>query len=161
MSQNEKNIIRLCLGLMGCLMLLKTNGQNMKKHRWKNRILIVKTWSEQDSRYQEQLKEYSDSNSDFKNRKLVLYEVIGNKYKMTDYQKLKANIHWQNLPKINEDIFDPLNKYEVILIGLDGGVKLKKTDILRKEELYSIIDRMPMRLEEIRNEERDKHSEGN
>ncbi len=157
MSRNKKYIFRFCLGLIGCLMILKTNGQSMEKHRWENRILIVKTFSEQDPMYQEQLKEFSDSNIDLKERKIVLYEIVGNKYKMTDYQKLSTDIYWQNLQNINEDIFD----FEVILIGLDGGVKFKKTDILRKEELYSIIDRMPMRSEELRKRERDKNSEGN
>jgi hypothetical protein len=41
--------------------------------------------------------------------------------------------------------------FEIILIGLDGGIKLRKNDIVSREELFSIIDAMPMRRNEMRN----------
>jgi len=45
------------------------------------------------------------------------------------------------------------------LIGLDGGVKLKETEVLKKEDLFSIIDSMPMRLREIRQKKSENHKE--
>ena len=39
--------------------------------------------------------------------------------------------------------------FEVILIGLDGGIKLQRTKILTKEDLFKITDSMPMRRDEL------------
>jgi putative N-acetylmannosamine-6-phosphate epimerase len=40
--------------------------------------------------------------------------------------------------------------FEVILIGKDGGVKKRKTELMTTEELFAIIDSMPMRQSEMR-----------
>ena len=40
----------------------------------------------------------------------------------------------------------------MVLIGLDGGVKLEKQEVLSMKELFSIIDAMPMRANELRNQ---------
>ena len=39
--------------------------------------------------------------------------------------------------------------FEVILIGLDGGEKLRQTKVLETDKLFAIIDGMPMRRSEI------------
>ena len=48
-------------------------------------------------------------------------------------------------------------QFEVILIGLDGGVKLRKSELLSSEELFTVIDGMPMRRAEIRRSKNDKN----
>lgn len=40
--------------------------------------------------------------------------------------------------------------FEVILLGLDGGVKLRQNELLQLEKLYGTIDVMPMRRQEIK-----------
>ncbi|MEM9823617.1 MAG: DUF4174 domain-containing protein [Bacteroidota bacterium] len=40
--------------------------------------------------------------------------------------------------------------FEVLLLGLDGGVKLQQPEVLSCTELFAIIDRMPMRRQELR-----------
>ena len=40
--------------------------------------------------------------------------------------------------------------FEVILIGLDGGVKLRDTKLVSTETLFALIDGMPMRKAELR-----------
>ncbi|MBD0405038.1 DUF4174 domain-containing protein [Flammeovirga sp. EKP202] len=39
--------------------------------------------------------------------------------------------------------------FEVILIGLDGSIKLKQADIMTHKDLYQLIDSMPMRKKEL------------
>ena len=39
--------------------------------------------------------------------------------------------------------------FEVVLLGLDGGIKLQQGELLQLERLYAIIDAMPMRRREI------------
>ena len=50
-----------------------------------------------------------------------------------------------------KNILDQNNDFEVILIGLDGGIKLRQDQTLLKQDLFRIIDAMPMRRNEIRN----------
>ena len=40
-----------------------------------------------------------------------------------------------------------------LLIGLDGGIKLRQNSILTKEKLFAIIDGMPMRRRELKKNE--------
>jgi len=154
MDINEKNTIRICLIILCGIMFIKVNGQNVDKYKWKNRILIVKTSNENDSKYKEQLKEFNKSISELEERKLILFQIVGDKYKTTDYEMLELNNSWEDLKIRNNYIIDDTDDFEVVLIGLDGGVKLKKREVLKKEELYNLIDRMPMRLEELRNNKR-------
>ena len=41
-------------------------------------------------------------------------------------------------------------KFEVILVGLDGGIKLRQDQPVTTDELFSLIDSMPMRQREMR-----------
>jgi hypothetical protein len=154
MDKIEKYNIRICLIILCGTLFIKVDGQNVDKHKWQNRILIVKTSNENDSKYKEQLKEFNKSISGMEERKLILYQIVGEKYKTTDYEMIESNNSWKDLKSRNNDIIDDTNDFEVVLIGLDGGVKIKKREVLRKEELYNLIDRMPMRLEELRNNKR-------
>lgn len=151
MDKSKKNIFRVCLILLCGIMFLNLEGQDVDKHRWQKRILIIKTSNENDSKYKEQLQEFAKSNSELAQRKLILYQIVGDKYRKTDYEKLELNHSWEDLKSRNNDIVEGSDNFEVVLIGLDGGVKLKKREVLKKEELFSLIDSMPMRLEELRN----------
>ena len=128
-----------------------TNGQNLEKHEWKDRILIVKAESEASKTYQNQIEELKNSSAALKERKLLVYQVIGNKYELIDYDNAKIIASGEVSNKINENILNKNIPFEIILIGLDGGIKLKKSDMIRKEELFNIIDSMPMRSSELRN----------
>ncbi|OHX63799.1 hypothetical protein NH26_24710 [Flammeovirga pacifica] len=54
------------------------------------------------------------------------------------------SIHWEH-----PLLFDKRKDFEVVLIGLDGGVKLRQSTILSKKALYDKIDSMPMRRAEL------------
>ena len=41
-------------------------------------------------------------------------------------------------------------EFAVILVGKDGGIKLNRQNETRLEEIFDLIDAMPMRREEIR-----------
>jgi hypothetical protein len=43
-----------------------------------------------------------------------------------------------------------IDGFEVILIGKDGGVKLRAKTPISIQELFSLIDAMPMRRQELR-----------
>ena len=135
--------------MIGCASFVTINAQNLEKHTWKNRILLVKTSDSSSAMYQEQIKEFSNSPEELKVRKFVLYKITGDHFEMIDFTNpdLFDSGKIQGKP-IGMTLNDKEN-FEVILIGLDGGIKLQQTEVLRKEALFNIVDAMPMRRNEL------------
>jgi hypothetical protein len=44
----------------------------------------------------------------------------------------------------------PSGAFSIILVGKDGGVKLDRQDRTSLEEIFALIDSMPMRQQEMR-----------
>ncbi|MCP4884145.1 MAG: DUF4174 domain-containing protein [Flavobacteriales bacterium] len=144
-------MIRLLFSVIAYLFLINLNGQNLEQHEWNDRILIVKAESEASKTYQNQIEELRNSSSALKERKLMIYQVIGNKYELVDYDNPEIIGSGEVSNQMNVNILNKKIPFEIILIGLDGGIKLKKSDIIRKEELFNLIDSMPMRSSELSN----------
>ncbi|MCA0931770.1 DUF4174 domain-containing protein [Lutimonas saemankumensis] len=135
--------------LMGCASFVPIKGQNLEKHTWKNRILVIKTTNKTSEIYQQQVKEFENSEAELKDRKFVLYKVTGDDFESIDYTQ-EASTNSGNISGTSlEKIFHAQEHFEVVLIGLDGGVKLRQTEVLSKEDLYGIVDAMPMRRSEL------------
>ncbi|EKB50651.1 hypothetical protein B879_00629 [Cecembia lonarensis LW9] len=118
----------------------KEKPKTLEDFRWKNRLLlyfgqeIEKGWNIEDNLAEE-----------INERKLV-YLVF------TD--SLISN---QELDFSKEYIISLQKKYAMgakgpcwVLIGLDGGVKMRKEDVLGWDLVFKTIDAMPMRQSEIR-----------
>lgn len=148
MNPIEQTLIRLFFITIGVFLLLKMNAQNLDKHQWKNRILIIQTAAESTAKYQEQVIEFSNLKTEFIERKLIVYHLIDNKYKVVNFQKA-ANDD-EVLKAVTNKIFNQKEPFKIILIGLDGGIKLEKKELLKKEELFQLIDSMPMRRYELK-----------
>ena len=144
--------VRMFLIIMGCTSFVNLNAQNLEKHTWKNRILLVKTSDSASDIYQEQIKEFRNATDELKERKFVLYKITGDHFELIDF----ANIELIDSGKIaGKPIGMTLNdkeNFEVILIGLDGGIKLQQSEVLTKEALFNIVDAMPMRRSELNKE---------
>lgn len=143
-------IIKFSIILMVLYSFENMNGQNLQKHQWENRILIVKTSNINSNKYVEQLKEFENAATGMRDRKFVLYKIFGDQYKMTDFLNSKLNISGTVASQYFGKIFQDKEDFEIILIGLDGGVKLQQTEILTKQELYDTVDSMQMRSSEIK-----------
>ena len=44
----------------------------------------------------------------------------------------------------------PENEFQIVLVGKDGGVKERRNELFEVEEVFRIIDAMPMRMQEMR-----------
>lgn len=119
-------------------------GQDLKQYRWVQRVLIVT--AKDTHLLKEQMDSLSKDIKGLQERKLAIYQVTPNGYakgtRITNWTKTKD--FYQRITKRKKD-------FEVILIGLDGGVKLRQTELLTLEKLFTLIDGMPMRRAEIRN----------
>ena len=121
----------------------------MKVKLWKRQSFVhVKA-----KQYQQQLKEFRNSDEDLIDRKIILYKVTGADFELIDYENSELNNSGKISGQLSETVLNKKENFEVILVGLDGGLKLQQTEILTKEDLFGIIDVMPMRRDALNRNE--------
>ncbi|MEN8815440.1 MAG: DUF4174 domain-containing protein [Nonlabens sp.] len=130
-------------------------SQDLKKHQWKNRILlIISQESCTDAAFPElMVKQHNmikDSLQGYADRKLVVYKIFPLKYKFMRPEVRKESKWLENSSLYK--IYNPENKpFKIVLIGLDGGIKEERDTWINSLELFTIIDGMSMRKAEMRN----------
>jgi hypothetical protein len=124
---------------------MASSGQNLEKHQWKNRVLLIFSTEKDADNYKEQIKILSEVKEGLLERKIEVYGTTKTEF----IKNFKGN--WENSNHLLKKYVSTSKAFQVILIGLDGGVKLKQDRILSTEKLFTIIDGMPMRRRELRN----------
>lgn len=119
-------------------------GQDLGKHEWKDRVFIIA--SKKAEELNSQTKILQKDKDGLKKRKLKVYKVLPIKY-----SEGLENQNWIDDQLFYEKVKRKKNDFEVILIGLDGGVKLRQTEMISLKKLFTLIDGMPMRRREIKN----------
>lgn len=141
-------IIMKCL-LSICFFLflpIVTMGQDISEHRWQHRLLIMVAGDNIDDDWEKQLQEFSRCENELSERRILIYQVFPTKYKITQPGKDST---WNYTDRLYDRFGNGDSVQEIILIGLDGGEKLRKRYV-NCDELSAYIDRMPMRRAEIR-----------
>lgn len=122
-------------------------SQDLSDYRWKNRLFVIVTDHIDSQTYLAQMKEFERNETGLTERKLLIFTATPLGYTLGT----KQDSDWQASKNLYKQFKRKDNTFEVILIGLDGGIKRRKTGLLKLEELFAIIDGMPMRRKEIRN----------
>ena len=104
-------------------------GQNADK-----RVLSIYAHDSHNVDYVKQLQLLADDHDGLNERDIEIHNII-----LTDKTR--------SIFKTNQVTSDFL----VVLIGKDGGEKYRSTQPVTVQKLYSVIDKMPMRQDEIRN----------
>ena len=112
--------------------ILKGAEINLDDFLWVNRPIVVLADSPDDPRFLEQLRLLQERLPDLKERDVVV---------ITDTD-----------PSQQTDLRQALRPrgFMLILIGKDGGIKLRKPSPWSVREISRVIDKMPMRRQEIR-----------
>ena len=131
--------------IIGCLFSIQSLAQDLSQHKWEDRILLVFTNDLESKIFKNQMLELGKDEGGMKERKLAVYEVVEDRYRCTSYQRSNEVGIWKETDESMFQRFTIKQPFSVVLIGLDGGVKLKKDEIVTQEELFRIIDSMPMR----------------
>jgi len=120
-------------------------SQDLDKHLWKDRLILVLADSYENPKFTKQLREFNTNTDDLQERKLIVYQITP-----TSYQKgikksntIKNNTLYTRYNSSNED-------FKIILIGLDGGIKLESNKVISSSQIFDQIDQMPMRKQELR-----------
>lgn len=133
----------LCLIVF--IIMTNAHSQELSSHQWEDRIILLLTDSHSNETFQKQISELQNNASGLIDRQLIVYQMLPEKY-----TKGLSNIDWKNDRNLYKTYKKTNSKFEFVLIGLDGSVKVQQSDFLACEKLFSIIDAMPMRRSEIR-----------
>jgi hypothetical protein len=120
------------------------NAQNLSQHLWKNRVIFI--LSEDNAAFERQMLAFKANEKGMNQRSLIVYHL-----KPEEYQQVMPKSDIQKSANLFKKYKQVNTPFEVILIGLDGGIKLRQTDFLSCEKLFATIDSMPMRSAEIKN----------
>jgi len=128
------------LGLAGII-----SAQDLDKHLWKDRLVLVYTEDRTNELYMEQVDLLKGDIEGLEDRKLVIYHYTPDLVK-----RGLEDGSWEKRNDRSEKFTETKSDFEVLLLGLDGRVKLRQETILTREKLYATIDAMPMRQNELR-----------
>jgi hypothetical protein len=139
--------------LMFCaffLLLLGTtyaqNSDILDKYHWSKRVLLVYTADNESPAYEQQIQEVEYQQAGVEDRDLVIFTVLPQRVINLEGKTLPP----QSAEHLRQQYDVPSEQFAVILIGKDGGVKLKEKKFLSTDKLFSTIDQMPMRQREMR-----------
>ena len=122
------------------------SAQSLDDHLWKDRVVLIFSPDFQSGKGKDQFSILNKEKVELEDRKLIIYQL-------SPETALKGTLPIDDLVFIKEmyqRFSIPKDEFSVLLIGLDGGEKLKQSALLTTEELFGIIDRMPMRKNELR-----------
>ena len=133
--------ITLVLLLYSCL----GYAQKIEDHQWRNRVLLVYSSDRNSTEAKKQLSILKENSIGIKDRKLIIYRFTKEHYTI-NFKK-----SWQKSNYLFKKYVNNLKEFQVLLIGLDGGIKLKQQTVLNTVSLFKLIDGMPMRKRALKN----------
>jgi bifunctional DNA-binding transcriptional regulator/antitoxin component of YhaV-PrlF toxin-antitoxin module len=113
--------------------------------QWKKRLLLIFAADNAQSNFQSLANEISSRQADVDDRDLVVLEILESGTSRMN----RSRIEPQKGASIRKQLGIAPDEFTVILVGKDGGIKLKRNDQVRLEEIFQLIDSMPMRQDEM------------
>tara|TARA_R110002050_G_C8881633_1_gene508873 strand:+ start:721 stop:1140 length:420 start_codon:yes stop_codon:yes gene_type:complete len=127
----------LLLFLMHCSAL---TAQQLSDFKWENRVLILSNSPTHTNDFKNALQVIKDSSKEIEQRDLiVLIYKEDNLYNLEDKEIFFKNTN---------NTIKHLSGF--LLIGKDGGIKSKQPYPLQLEEIFELVDSMPMRKAEMK-----------
>jgi len=126
-------MLLLTIGLFVTTVVFQTPDLNAL--RWNNRVLLLFAPSTNNDQIIQQKQMLDSHSAGLEERDLKVFEITGSS--QADEQ-LRGRFH------VKADSF------AVVLVGKDGSQKLKRSQPTDPEEVFKLIDSMPMRKEEMR-----------
>ncbi|MBX2826989.1 MAG: DUF4174 domain-containing protein [Flavobacteriaceae bacterium] len=133
--------------------LAMAQKSELEHYKWENRLVLIFSEGLEDDKFLNQIKEFEDVDDELSDRKLLLIHVQRDNYKF-----LNRDTSHDNMAISFSGLFKKHMKgeedFKLLLIGLDGGIKLESSEIVKKQRLFDLIDSMPMRRTELRHKKK-------
>ncbi|MGI3899006.1 MAG: DUF4174 domain-containing protein [Janthinobacterium lividum] len=107
-------------------------GDSLQVYRWKSRVVLALAPSAADPALRDQRRIFRDFGAEARQRDLVLVEATDDTPQGAALRRRFGG-----------------SGFRAVLIGKDGGEKLTSGAPLRRDDLFPVIDAMPMRQEEM------------
>ncbi|BAY15040.1 hypothetical protein NIES21_08260 [Anabaenopsis circularis NIES-21] len=124
---------------------IKMSSFNLSSQKWQNRVLLVFAPSVNNRTYQQQMQLFNQHQNGFKDRDLVLVQVLATDKSYANGQLIDES----SVANLRDRFGVDKDNFRVILVGKDGGVKRQDTTPVPATEIFEQIDAMPMRQQEM------------
>ncbi len=128
------------------IVCIPATAQEISSHKWKERVLIVMTTDTASNEFKEQLRAFTNTFSELKERKLHIYLATPEAYKLFHPEMGD----WITENALFRKYKQQKSTLELVLIGLDAGIKFRKHGVTPALDIFAVIDGMPMRQSELR-----------
>lgn len=135
----KKTIIASAVALACAAATQASAMDQLGKYEWKNRVLVLFGGSG-DQKLAQQVEILRDKKSDLADRDMVVFTVIGD-----SVRPVYGDASGVDARKLREAADVKGNKFQAVLIGKDGSVKLRSANVVTDANMFGLIDRMPMR----------------
>ena len=112
--------------------------------RWQRRIVAVFSTDAADQKLAKQRAILAADAAGVAERKLAIVEVIGDVATVDGAARTDVDV-----VALRRQCAVGPEQFRVVLIGLDGGVKLRRDEAITTQLLFETVDRMPMRRDEM------------
>ncbi|MGD8880382.1 MAG: DUF4174 domain-containing protein [Desulfobacterales bacterium] len=119
---------------------------DLTQFQWKNRLLFLFAPDRKNPPFKDLQTEIIAQKTEVQDRDLVVFEVLER-----DPSRMNtAPIDPEGADALRDRFRVPPNTFSLILVGKDGGIKLKRHEKGNLREIFDLIDSMPMRQNEMR-----------
>ena len=118
---------------------------DLSDFRWKNRLILLFSPSEEHSSYQDQHSRFGVFENELEDRDLIIFHIFPN----GGYFQSKR-INQQTTQYLRQHFDIDVEQSTILLIGKDGGVKLRESMPVEPTQIFALIDTMPMRRNEMK-----------
>lgn len=122
---------------------------DLAAHRWQHRLVLVFAPTATDTAYTEQLTIFTGHDPDNADRDLLIGQFPAQGTGQFNGQEIASDA----VASLRQQFAVAGGGFTVLLIGKDGGVKLRSDRPLPAEQIFTTIDRMPMRQQERSSDE--------
>lgn len=128
------------------LCYLSVSAQDLGHHRWQDRVILLFAERAVDPLLRQQLDSLTQNAGEVTDRDLVIYQFFPNEGIAPGGKKLTAGESSAFFGRYDVQ----RRTFTFILVGKDGGEKLRSISFVPLKDLFALIDGMPMRRAEMR-----------
>jgi hypothetical protein len=118
---------------------------DLKQYQWKNRLLLLYSPSPMNPAYQALRRELQEQAGGVRERDLLVFHVLEPGKSFMDGREISP----AGAKSLRQHFRIEPGAFTVVLVGKDGGVKLKRADGVALADIFGLIDSMPMRQQEM------------
>jgi hypothetical protein len=139
-------VISILLGMIMLLFAKSDSSLDLNQYQWKNRLILIFSPSDSDSLFQDANHAITLHEEELLDRDIILFYL---------FEKGESTVNEASIePKVVNSLrktyqIEP-GKFTLVLVGKDGGEKLRQQDSFDFQVIFDRIDAMPMRIREMR-----------